>query len=461
MLSSGNDGLLRGKTGVSTSKFIRIAEVIEQKIESGEFPPSSKLPTHRLLAEELGTTPVTVAKAYKLLNEKGCLESFVGRGTFVRAHSDLDKAIQAPDEEQSYNFSILQPCLYRNLPALKNAYRQSAELLTTAVIGYTEHSGHDAHRDAGVKWAQKYGLEGANRDNMLLTNGAQHALSLLVDTLTKPGDTILVERLTYPGILAIINTSGRQIVGVEMDLHGLCPNALASAIDEHKAAMVIAIPSHQNPTGISMPESRKREIAEVINDKKVWLVEDDIYCFLDDEPIAPIANFAPDYTFHISALSKAISPAMRCGYLKAPESQVAALNANIRTHIWLASPINFIAATLLIESGEAFRLADQQREIANERQKRAREILTSIDCSASGYHIWLPLPEYWQPDRFAMEAKNRGVIVTSGSYFCTNNKTSPHVRLSLMSISNEARLEEGLQRLQSLLVSDVSTFFPY
>lgn len=446
---------------MSNSKFIRIAEVIEQKIETGEFPPGSKLPTHRLLAGELGTTPATVAKAYKLLNDRGCLESFIGRGTFVRANSELDKAIQAPDEETNFNFSILQPCLEINVPALKNAYRQSAELLTPSVIGYVEHSGHEVHRTAGVKWAKKYGLEGANSDNMLLTNGAQHALSLLVDTLTKPGDTILVERLTYPGILAIVNISDRHVIGVDLDEYGLCPEALVSAIDTHQAAMVIVIPSHQNPTGISMPESRKKEIARVINDKRVWLVEDDIYCFLDDEPVPPIANFAPDYTFHISALSKAISPAMRCGYLKVPENQITAFNANIRTSIWLASPINFIAATLLIESGDAFRLAAQQREVANERQEMVREIFTSIEFTASGYHIWLPLPAHWQPDRFAMEAKNRGVIVTSGSYFCANNESTPHVRLSLMSIGNEARLRDGLNQLQLLLDSDINGFFPY
>ncbi|MDH5930632.1 PLP-dependent aminotransferase family protein [Vibrio splendidus] len=446
---------------MSNSKFIRIAEVIEQKIETGEFPPGSKLPTHRLLAGELGTTPATVAKAYKLLNDRGCLESFIGRGTFVRANSELDKAIQAPDEETNFNFSILQPCLEINVPALKNAYRQSAELLTPSVIGYVEHSGHEVHRTAGVKWAKKYGLEGANSDNMLLTNGAQHALSLLVDTLTKPGDTILVERLTYPGILAIVNMSDRHVIGVDLDEYGLCPEALVSAIDTHQAAMVIVIPSHQNPTGISMPESRKKEIARVINDKRVWLVEDDIYCFLDDEPVPPIANFAPDYTFHISALSKAISPAMRCGYLKVPENQITAFNANIRTNIWLASPINFIAATLLIESGDAFRLAAQQREVANERQEMVREIFTSIKFTASGYHIWLPLPAHWQPDRFAMEAKNRGVIVTSGSYFCANNESTPHVRLSLMSIGNEARLRDGLNQLQRLMDSDINRFFPY
>ncbi len=445
---------------MSNSKFVYIAETIEQKIDSGEYPPNEKLPTHRLLADELGTTPTTVAKAYKLLHEKGRLESFVGRGTFVRGHSDLDKAIQAPEDEDSFNFSLLQPCLYKNLAALKNAYHQTAEQLTSSAIGYTEHSGHEAHRAAGVKWAKEYGLHGGSSSNTILTHGAQYALSLLIDTLTQPGDTILVESLTYPGILAIASLSGRKVVGVDLDEQGVCPKSLASAIDEHNATLVIVVPSHQNPTGISMPESRRKEIAQIINEKQVWLAEDDIYCFLDEPSIAPIANFAPDYTFHISALSKAISPAMRCGYLKAPERQVSALNAHIRANIWLSSPINFMAATLLIESGEAFRLATQQRQAAHERQQLARSILTSVKCRASGYHIWLPLPSQWQPDRFTMEAQNRGIIVTSGSYFCANGGITPHVRLSLMSINSEERLAEGLKQIQSLLHEDVSVFFP-
>lgn len=446
---------------MSNKKFVHIADTITQKIDNGEYPPNTKLPTHRLLADELGTTPATVAKAYNLLSEKGRLKSFIGRGTFVNAHSDLDQAIQAPEDETHFNFSLLQPCLYKNLPALKHAYHQSAEQLTTSIIGYTENSGHKAHREAGAKWAQKYGLSGGNSKNTLLTNGAQHALSLLIETLTEPGDTLLVEALTYPGILAIANLSGRKVFGVKLDEQGLCPRSLTAAIDEHKPTLVIVVPCHQNPTGVSMSESRKKEIAHVINDKKVWLIEDDIYCFLDDEIIEPIVNFSPDYTFHISALSKAISPAMRCGYVKAPDSQIATLNAHIRANIWLSSPINFIAATLLIESGEAFRLADQQRLIANERQKLTRSILTFVNGNASGYHIWLPLPTQWQPDRFTMEAKNRGIIVTSGNYFCANGGNTSHVRLSLMSISNEERLAEGLKEINSLLSSDLNSFFPF
>ncbi|SJL84975.1 PLP-dependent aminotransferase family protein [Vibrio palustris] len=446
---------------MSTSKFVHIAATIEKKIDNGEYQPNSKLPTHRLLADELGTTPATVAKAYKLLNDKGCVESFIGKGTFVRGHSELDQAIQAPeDDEHHYNFSLLQPCLSKNLPALKHAYRESADQLTNSLIGYTEYTGHESHRAAGVKWAQQYGLQGGNTSNTLLTNGAQHALSLLIDSLSQPGDTLLVDELTYPGILAIASMSGRQVVGVTLDEHGLCPHALTAAIDEHHPALVITIPRHQNPTGLSMPEWRKKAIAEVINQTHTWLIEDDIYGFLDEQTVAPIANFAPDYTFHISALSKAISPAMRCGYLKVPNGQVALLQAHIRANMWLSSPINFIAATQLIESGKAFNLAAEQRETAQERQKIARSILTAVTCHASGYHIWLPLPSQWQPDRFTLEAKNRGIIVTSGSYFCANGEQTPHVRLSLMAINSEQRLISGLQALQNLLTTDMNSFFP-
>lgn len=446
---------------MSDVKFSKIAQVIRERIELGEYSPGCKLPTHRVLANELDTTPATVAKAYKLLAEEGQLESFVGRGTFVCAQSDLNVAIKAPEEEDNFNFSILQPCLYKNVAPLKKAYQVAGEQLTSELIGYTEFSGHEAHRLAGVKWAKHFGLEGGDTNNTVLTDGAQHALSLLINLLTKPGDTIAVESLTYPGILAIASLAGRKVVGVSMDEQGVCPVSLENVITEHKPKLVVIVPSHQNPTGITMPEPRRREVANVIEKHNTWLVEDDIYCFLDEKPIPAISNFVPEKAFHVSSLSKALSPAMRCGYIKAPLSQMALLNAHIRANIWLSSPINYIAATHLIESGEAFEIAENQRKTAAERQAIARSVLPSIWCRATGYHIWLPLPANWKADRLMMEAKNRGVIVSSGGYFDVNGSESEHVRLSLMSVSTETRLEEGLNILKELLDSETSTLFPF
>ncbi|OEF28184.1 PLP-dependent aminotransferase family protein [Vibrio rumoiensis] len=443
---------------MSSSKFSKIAQIIEERIENGEYLLNSKLPTHRVLADELNTTPVTIAKAYKLLSNKGKIESFVGRGSFVCGESNLNSAIKASEMEETFNFSILQPCLYKNVVPLQKAYQVASEKLTASLIGYTEHTGHENHREAGVAWAKYFGLTGGSVDNTLLTNGAQHALSLLIHALTKPGDTIAVEEKTYPGTLAIASLSGRKVVKVSMDEHGVSPEALELVIDEWKPKLVVIVPSHQNPTGITMPEVRRRKVAEVIKRKDIWLVEDDIYCFLDERPIPAISNFIPEKAFHISALSKALSPAMRCGYIKAPESHVELLNAHIRANIWLSPPINYIAATYLIESGEAFKIAEQQRKTAFERQTIARKILPTIQCRSTGYHIWLPLPLHWTSERFVAEAKNRHVIISSGSYFDATGHESRHVRLSLMSISSEAQLEEGLRILQNLLESKITTF---
>lgn len=441
------------------SKYVQIANTIEQRIKDNQYSANSKLPPHRLLADEFKTTPVTVAKAYKLLSSKHLVESFVGRGTFVCANSALNKAIQPLEDDKNYNFSILQPCLYKNVIPLKNAMQKASEELGANFIGYTENSGHESHRLAGVNWAKHFGLVGGTIQNTLLTDGAQHALSLLINAMTQPGDTIAVEELTYPGILAIASLAGRKVVGVPLDEEGVSPEALDMVIRENKPKLVIIIPSHQNPTGITMPESRRRAVAKVIDKHAIWLVEDDIYCFLDQPSIPPISNFIPEKSFHISGLSKAISPALRCGYLKVPECQIGKINAHIRANIWLSSPITYMLATSLIESGEAFEMAKLQRETAIERQLIASDYLQGVQNSPSGYHIWLPLPSQWTRERFLVEANRKGIIVSSGGYFSVSGENSNFIRLSLMAISSEQKLKEGLEMLKELMLSDMLTDF--
>lgn len=446
---------------MNDNKYVQIANTIEQRIKDNAYSANSKLPPHRVLADEFKTTPVTVAKAYKLLSSKHLVESFVGRGTFVCGKSGLNQAIQPPEDDKDFNFSILQPCLYKNVACLKNAMQKASEDLSADFIGYTEHSGHESHRLAGVKWANHFGLVGGTVKNTLLTDGAQHALSLLIHAMTKPGDTIAVEELTYPGILAIASLAGRKVVGVSLDEEGVSPASLEAVLQQHKPKLVIIIPSHQNPTGITMPESRRRAVAKVIDEYPTWLVEDDIYCFLDKSPIPAISNFIPEKSFHISGLSKAISPALRCGYLKVPESQIGKINTHIRANIWLSSPITYMVATSLIESGEAFELAKLQREIAMERQLIASNYLQIVENSPSGYHIWLPLPSHWTRERFLVEANRRGIIVSSGSYFSVAGESGNFIRLSLMAISSEEKLKEGLQALKELMLSDMLTDFSY
>ncbi|MFT7684224.1 MAG: DNA-binding transcriptional MocR family regulator, partial [Moritella dasanensis] len=451
---------IRGKL-MSDIKFRQIAETIEARINTGVYPANTKLPPHRVLADELETTPTTVSKAYKLLADKNKVESFVGRGTFVCGDSELETVIQAPENDADYNFSILQPCLEYNVLPLQAAFQQTYAALPSELLGYIEHSGHLAHRQAGMKWAAEFGLSVSDPDQILLASGAQNALEILIQTYTTPGDCIAVEAFTYPGILSIANLLGRRIVEVAMDDKGMCPIALKQTILSDKPKVVVIVPSHQNPTGVTMPKARREAIAKVIAAGNIWLLEDDIYGFLNETTIPAISNYIPEKSFHISSLSKAISPALRCAFIKAPKSEVRRVGACIRTSIWLASPLNFAVAAQLINSGDAFAMANKQKQLAMQRQAFVADKFSFLTCSsqASSYHVWVALPAHWRQEHFVMEAKNQQLLVSSGGYFSQQSDKSNHIRLSLMAINDEQRFQQGIVLLADLLKDGQGSHF--
>ncbi len=446
---------------MSESKFEKIALIIEKKIESGEYPPNFKLPTHKQLASELDTTPATVSKAYQLLIEKKKIESFIGRGSFVCGRSSLSQVIHPTESNSEINLSILQPSLLENVSRLSSALGQCAQTLSTELIGYAENSGHEMHRKAGAQWAKYYGLEKGASENTLLVDGAQNALALAIIALTKPGDTIAVESLTYPGILAVASLYRRKVCPVEMDDEGIVPDKLDKVIRESNPTLVVVIPSHQNPTGVTMSEARRRAIADVISKSDCWLVEDDIYGFLNPDAIPAICNWIPEQGIHITSLSKAISPALRCGFMKVPESCIALLKSHIRTNIWLSSPLNYAAAAYLIENGDAFKMAEEQKNIALRRQVIAQKLFPGVGSQPTSFQLWLPLSQQWTSERFVMEAKNQNIIVSSGNFFSSTERDTKSVRVSLMSVMNDQELEKGLRVLSDLIHSNISTIQPF
>lgn len=440
---------------MKTPKYIEIASAIGAMIEEGRYSVGNKLPPHRVLAESLDTTPATVAKAYKVLTEQGQIESHIGRGSFVCNNKSLDQVIQSDTDNKEINFSILQPCYdLEHLQLLDKhmhmAYRSADKV---KLHGYADNSGLWEHREAGLVWNQSFGVEGQDVEQILLANGAQHAISTLIQLVTQPGDLVAVEAQTYPGILSVLSFLGRRFIGIAMDGQGMIPEALEEACGKEKPVMVIVVPSHQNPTGVTMPAKRREALAEIIARNKLWLLEDDIYGFLNKDTVAPLTNLVPELGFYVSSLSKALSPGLRCAYIQAPAGQSKSLANFIRASIWLAPPLVFAIGTSLIETGDGFRMAARQREIASERHVLARDLLSDKSSfqSTGSYHLWLQLPDYWSSDEFAMVAKEHHLLVSSASFFNANSHPVNAVRLSVMAESREERFIQGLKALSQLI----------
>ena len=434
------------------AKYQEIAAKVSAKIDSGEYVKGAKLPTHRELAQQLHTTAVTVAKAYQLLVEQQRIESFVGRGSFV-IDEQLSNVIQV--ESAALNFSILQPCIKHSGQQLKNMLINSIQASEQASLsGYIEQTGLIKHRAAGALWCRQYGLDVALEEDILLTNGAQNALSSLIQAYTKEGDCIATERYTYPGILSICKYLRRQVIAIDMDSEGMLADALDEQCEKHKPAMVIIVPSQQNPTAATMSNNRRMEIAGVIAKQRLWLVEDDIYAFLNTQPLTPISNIIPEQSFYISSLSKAVMPGLRCGYVKVPTAQRSKLIDFIRSMLWLVPPFMFEAASEMINTGQAFKWARSQQIIAKQRQQLVGEYFKHYNLSRqeTSYSCWVTLPKQWSAKRFTQEAKNNGVLVSDSSYFSLANDIAA-IRLSVMAIDSDERFIEGLKLLDNLLRS--------
>jgi len=433
-------------------KYQEIAVQIRAAIDAGDYLVGSKLPAHRVLAKKMGTTAVTVSKAYQLLAKERVVESFVGKGSYVLAQR-LDNVIHAQQAVDELNFSILQPLITDTVRIINQQLSTSLNSFDDAsLFSYSEKSGLLAHRLSGAKWCEHYGLHVSNPEQVLLTNGAQNALTSLIQLYSKEGDAIAVEALTYPGILAICKHLRRRVIPVAMDEQGMLADDLHLQCIKQQPVMVIVLPSQQNPTGATMQSARRKAISKVVTTHDIWLVEDDIYAFLNDEKLSPISNYIPEKSFYISSLSKSISPGFRCGYIKAPIDQYLKLADFIRATLWLVSPFIFEVATKLIESKQAFEIAAMQCAIARERQLLVSEYLpqAKIERQNTSYSCWLHLPEGVTPKQFTNAADKLGISVSEAAYF---NSAVPvnSVRLSVMSVAKESLFIDGLKSINHLL----------
>src|SRR4029453_6923337 len=236
-----------------------IADAIGREIEAGRLKPGRRLPTRRLLARHLGLTLTTVTRAYVEAQRRGLLNGEVGRGTFVRP-SALD--IEGPEQgvlDLAVNALLPLPYMEELADRLSAAVPRSAG---ARIFGYQPHAGARHNRAAGSAWIGWAGLD-APIDRIVVTGGGQHAILLSLMALAKPGDEILVEEFTYPGITDLAGHLPLRLRTVALDREGIVPEALEEALRAGMPTALYCISSFQNPTAAFMSDERRRQIAEI------------------------------------------------------------------------------------------------------------------------------------------------------------------------------------------------------
>jgi DNA-binding transcriptional MocR family regulator len=463
-------------TGRGGARYRAIADALAADVDLGRLPAGTRLPTHRALAQALDVTVGTVTRAYAEAERRGLVEATVGRGTFVRTArpesadwmrpgappaTDPDSALCLEDcgaenvaPEGPIDLSVNYPArsfLAGALqPGLAGLDADAARL--TALAGYQPSVGRPEHRAAGARWVSQFGLP-ARAEDIVPVHGTQGGLTAVLHALDRPGDVLLVEELTWPGVHYIARQHGIRLITVASDAQGMRPDALAEAARRSGGRTAYLVPTLHNPSNVTMPDARRDQLIETARAENLTLVEDDIYGFLADHPPAPLAARDPERAVYVTSLSKCVAPGLRVGFVKAPEWLVPRIAQAVAADTLMVSGLLLEVAMKLIDSGQAQAAAGAQRREAAARQQIARRMLplSEPDGADSSFHVWLQLPEGWRASSFTADARARGVAVTSGTAFRADGGDPGAVRLCLSAVPERAQLEDGLATLADLL----------
>ncbi|WP_091736752.1 PLP-dependent aminotransferase family protein [Phenylobacterium immobile] len=436
--------------GVNPSRrpvYLAIADAMAEAIRLGDLQPGDRLPAQRAVAAALGVDLTTVTRAYDTARARGLLESSAGRGAFVRARANEDEAgladlsMNLPPPPEGVSLATM-------LRETTAAVLQRSDAAT--LMAYHEGAGLFGQRAAGAAWLAPT-LGDVAPERTLVCAGAQAGLTAALSVLCKAGATLIVEPLTYPGVLAAARALNIRLVACDVDADGPTPHSLARLQREMGATAAYLIPTMQNPTGAVMPTERRREIARHCAAAGLWLIEDDPYSRLLAAPPPAIASFAPDQTFYLATLSKCLSPGLRTAYLACPPDHAPVVARALRAVTLMPAPLMTAVVTAWMREGQAETLLEGVRREVAVRRAIAKRVLPAALGSSENLHLWLPLPQSWSAERLRLAGLERGLALVAADAFASRPDVANGVRISLGGPGRRQDLERALTAVGAML----------
>ncbi|EJZ20721.1 PLP-dependent aminotransferase family protein, partial [Rhizobium sp. Pop5] len=315
------------------------------------------------------------------------------------------------------------------------------------LLRYQGFGGSGMDKEAAAVWLGRRGLKPA-QERIFVTPGAHPALLAIFGLLAKPGETVLSEIVTYPGMRSIAAQLRLNLAGLPMDGDGILPDAFASACERLKPKALYLNPTLQNPTTLTIPATRREEISAVARKYQVPIVEDDAYGFIPLQGPSPLAATAPDLTWHIGGLAKCIGAGLRLAYVVAPDTKaVWPFVSAMRANNVMASPLNMALLTRWIEDGTADAMLHFIRTEAAARQQMVAAVLSAGSYRADpiSFNIWLPLLSGWTRSTFASHMHSSGIGVLASDAFTVEGSAPEAVRVCLGGPVTREKLQGALE----------------
>lgn len=440
-------------------RYLAISDALADNIREEKIKAGERLPTHRDLAFHLGVTVGTVSRAYAEAERRGLTYGEVGRGTYVQGGQGTNAEATSffrkeATESNKIDFGLNMPAAGNRAAALSETLQDIARSPhLDDFLAYQTDGGMLPHRQAISNWLTKYGLTN-DPEQIVISAGAQHALTVVLMAMTDPGDLVATESHTYPAIKGLTQQLGLKITGLKMDEFGIVPDAFERLCHSRPPKILYCLPTLQNPTTAIMPEDRRQEIAAIALHYNVLIMDDDVYGYLVENAPPPISVYAPKISFFISGASKFLAPGLRVGFIHSPAPFADKIRSTLQLTTWMAAPLMAEIERRWLEDGTADEFILWHRTEAQFRQQVAMRELSGCDFSShpSSYHFWLKMPEHWRAESFVDRVAEKGVTILPSTTFAVGTSNDMEaVRICLGSPDTREKVEAGLKIIANTL----------
>lgn len=436
----------------------RLAVALRRLIEQGQLRPEALLPPERTLARTLAVSRNTVAAAYELLRGEGLIERRQGSGTTVapRRYSpsgDYKANAMFLSLLEGSTATIDLTCAVNDAaPLVRELLADPATWQGDALAGSGYHpAGLPALREAVAAHLTRRGLPTA-ADEVLVTTGAQQALSVLARVLVRQGDLVVTEEFTFPGALDALEAVGATIATIPLTCQGADLDALELLLSAQRPRLVYLQPSFHNPVGTLMPPAARRRLADLAATHNVPVVDDAVIGDLGHgSPVPPpVAYYRQDAPIVlVGSLSKLFWGGLRVGWLRASKPMVAAFLARAKAVEDLGSGA--------LDQMLAVRLLERVDEVARWRNLQLRSRLDRVEAALraagtgwewqrppGGQSLWVRLPGA-DASAFAQLAIRHGVSIIPGPLLSPIGAGGDRFRLPFVAAPEE--LETAVELL--------------
>lgn len=416
-----------------------LADAIRLLCLDNRLAARTALPAERELAAVLGLSRTTVAAAYRSLRESGHIESRRGAGSVTLAQASREPGRVAV-EEDDIDLQQASPSAWPGLAGVIAEAAQDAAVIV-ARAGY-DVCGSRALREA---IASRYCEQGVptRADEVMVTTGAQAAISLLAQTLSRRGDRVVIETPTYPHAADSFRRVGARLVGLPVSPDaGWDLERAEQAFSRTRPGVAYLMPRYQNPTGQSMDAQTEEALIRAATVAGTTVILDETTADLViDGPVLPPA-FARFPVVRIGSLGKTVWGGLRIGWIRADAALVRQLVA--------ARPA-FELGTADFEQAVAVRLVERMPEILLQRSQLLRDGRATVMAALEdrlpqwrmprpegGVSLWLELDAPLS-SALVMAARARGVFLSAGARFSVDGALERYLRVPFTAPADELR----------------------